>query len=309
MDRVSTSGLYGSVLANLTMAQNAQVTASTQISSGKKATDLRGFGGVSETLTAMQSVQSQVTSFLDQSNLLANKLTMQDSAMTQLGTAAQSTSKAIADALASGDGSTLMQSLGGNFQDAVSALNTTYNGEYIFAGGQVNTKPVTAAGLADLAAPATVAGVFANDQHPATSQINGNTTLQTGFLADQLGSPLFGALKSIEDFSQSVGAFTGRLTEAQKTFLQGQLAAIQSATAGVTNLTAQNGLTQKQVDSNITSLTDRQTSLTGLIGNMSDADLAQASTSLATAQQAIQASAQVFQTLRNSSLVNLLPIA
>ena len=309
MDRVSTSGLYGSVLANLTAAQNAQVSASTQVSSGKKATDLKGFGGTSETLTAMQSVQSHVTSYLDQSNLLANKLTMQDTSMNQLGTAAQSASKAISDALASGDGSTLMQTLTGNFQDAISALNTTYNGEYIFAGGQVNTKPVTAQSLADLASPATVAGVFTNDQHAATSQINSNTTLQTGFLADQLGSPLFSALKSIEDFQQSIGSFTGQLSEAQKTFLQGQLSTIQSAVAGVTNLTAQNGLVQKQVDTNITALTDQQTSLAGLIGNITDADLAQASTNLATAQQAIQASAQVFQTLKNSSLVNLLPIA
>ncbi len=309
MDRVSTSGLYSSVLANLTSAQNAQVSASTQVSSGKKATDLKGFGGGSETLTAMQSVQSQTTSYLDQSNLLANKLSMQDTAMSQLGTAAQSASKAISDALASGDGSTLMQTLTGNFQDAISALNTTYNGEYIFAGGQVNTKPVTAQSLTDLAAPATVAGVFTNDQHAGTSQINSNTTLQTGFLADQLGSPLFSALKSIEDFSQSIGPFNGQLTEAQKTFLQGQLSTIQSAVAGVTNLTAQNGLVQKQVDTNITALTDQQTSLTGLLGNITDADLAQASTNMATAQQAIQASAQVFQTLKNSSLVNLLPIA
>ena len=309
MDRVSTSGLYGSVLANLSTAQNAQVSASTQVSSGKKATDLKGFGGAAETLTAMQSVQSQTTSFLDQSNLLANKLTMQDTAMSQLGAAAQSASQAISDALASGDGTALMQTLTGNFQDAVGALNTTYNGEYLFSGGQVNTKPVTAQSLADLTSPATVAGVFTNDQHAATNQINSNTTLQTGFLADQLGTPLFSALQAIQNFQQSVGSFNGPLTEAQKSFLQTQLAAIQSATTGVTSATAQNGLTQKQVDSNITALNDQQTSLTGLIGNITDADLAQASTNLATAQQAIQASAQVFQTLKNSSLVSLLPIA
>jgi flagellar hook-associated protein 3 FlgL len=308
MDRVSTSGLYGSVLANLTTAQNAQVSASTQVSSGKKATDLKGFGAGAETLTAMQSVQSQVTSYLDQSNLIANKLSVQDSAMTQLGTSAKSARQAILDALASGDGTSLMQTLQGNLQDAVSALNTTYNGEYIFAGGQVNTKPVTATTLSDLTAPATVAGVFTNGQHAATNQINNNTTLQTGFLADQLGGPLFSAIKSIQDYSQSIGSFTGPLSEAQKTFLQGQLAVVQSANAGITSATAENGLTQKQVDSNVTALTDQQTSLAGLIGNISDADLAQASTNLATAQQAIQASAQVFQTLKNSSLVNLLPI-
>jgi len=309
MDRISTSGLYGSVLANLTTAQNAQVSASTQVSSGKIATDLKGFGGGSETLTAMQSVQSQTTSYLDQSNLLANKLTMQDTALNQLGTAAQSASQAISDALASGDGTALMQTLTGNFQDAVTALNTTYNGEYLFAGGQVNTKPVTAQTLADLASPATVPGVFTNDEHAASNQINSNTTLQTGFLADQLGTPLFTAMQSIENFQQSIGSFDGPLSEAQKTFLQTQLTAIQSATTGVTAATAQNGLTQKQVDTNVTALTAQQTSLTGLIGNMTDADLAQASTNLATAQQSIQASAQVFETLKNSSLVNLLPIS
>jgi len=154
-----------------------------------------------------------------------------------------------------------------------------------------------------------VPGVFTNDEHAASNQINSNTTLQTGFLADQLGTPLFTAMQSIENFQQSIGSFDGPLSEAQKTFLQTQLTAIQSATTGVTAATAQNGLTQKQVDTNVTALTAQQTSLTGLIGNMTDADLAQASTNLATAQQSIQASAQVFETLKNSSLVNLLPIS
>jgi len=308
MDRVSTSGVYGSVLASLMTSQSNQAAAATQVSTGKKATDLQGYGGGAQTLTAMQAVQSQVTSYLDQSNLLSAKLTVQDSAMTQLGAAASAASKAISDALASGDATNLMQTLQGNFQDAVSALNTTYNGEYIFAGGQVNTKPVTATTLADLNSPATVAGVFANDARAPTTQINANTTLQTGFVADQLGSPMFTALQSIQNFDQGVGAFNGPLTEAQKTFLQGQLTALNAASTGVTAATAQNGIVQNQVDNNVTSLTSQQTSLAGLLGNMTDADMAQASTNLQQAQMAIQASAQVFSTLKSSSLTSLLPI-
>ena len=43
MDRVSTSGNYSVVLANLMAAQQRQLDAGTQVSSEKKAQDLKGY--------------------------------------------------------------------------------------------------------------------------------------------------------------------------------------------------------------------------------------------------------------------------
>ena len=72
------------------------------------------------------------------------------------------------------------------------------------------------------------------------------------------------------------------------------------------NVVAQNGQAQNEVTNTQGALTQRQTMLQGLVGNITTADLAQASTNLQQAQLSIQAAGQVFQALNNSSLLNIL---
>src|SRR3569623_1713699 len=98
--RVSTIGNYNTVLANLMTAQQAQL------------------GG-----------------YQDQNSLVADRLTTQDTALNQVADATQQARQAIADALASGDASTLMEELQGAMNTATGAMNTRYNGAYLFAGG------------------------------------------------------------------------------------------------------------------------------------------------------------------------------
>ena len=64
-----------------------------------------------------------------------------------------------------------MQQLQNAFQTAVQGLNGTYNGEYLFAGGQVTTAPVSATNLTDLTS-APISSLFHNDQMQTTAQIN-----------------------------------------------------------------------------------------------------------------------------------------
>jgi flagellar hook-associated protein 3 FlgL len=51
----------------------------------------------------------------------------------------------------------------------------------------------------------------------------------------------------------------------------------------------------------------QQNTLTGMIGNITDADMAKAATDLSNSQLAVQASARVLQALQSSSLLTLLP--
>ncbi|MDB5493959.1 MAG: flagellin, partial [Phenylobacterium sp.] len=136
--RVSTIGNYSTVLANLMAAQQRQLDAGQRVSTHKNATDLKGFAANDELITAMQSVQIRLDNFQTQNGLVADKLTTQDTALNQVATAAQSARQAIADALASGDGTTLMTQLQGSMDQAVGAMNTKYNGTYLFAGGAIN---------------------------------------------------------------------------------------------------------------------------------------------------------------------------
>jgi flagellar hook-associated protein 3 FlgL len=307
MDRISTASAYSSVLANLMQAEVAQTNAGNQLSSTEQASDLQGYGGGAEALTALQSATSQVTGYLNNSQNVAAKLATQDTALTAVASAATSASQAITQALAANSGTSLMSALQDALSSAVGGLNTTYNGEYLFSGGQVGTPSTSATSLADLTAAPSVSSLFNNDQRVTATQLDSNTSISTGFLASDVGSPLFSALQAIEAYNQGPnGPISGSLTSAQATFLTGQISSLDTVETNLNNVVAQNGQAQSEVTSVQTALTSQQTMLQGLVGNVSDANLAQASTNLQQAQLSIEAAGQVFQALNNSSLLSSL---
>ena len=307
MNRVATNANYSSILANLMRAQFNQSQANNQVSSGKVASDLKGYANDAETLAAAQSVKSRVDTFIDQGKILSAKLQSQDLALNSIADAAQAARQAIANALAADKGDSVMGDLGAQFNNAVSGLNSKFQGRYLFAGGQVNTQPVTATQMSDLTAASSVASLFQNDNLTPTSQLDESTTIQTGFLADGLGTNLFNAFKAVQSFAQGPGGpFSGQLTPAQRTFLQGQLAVFDGVRSGLTNAAAQNGLIQNRADGSQKTQVARQTMLTGMIGDVTDVNMADAVTKLQQAQLQVQASAQVFSMLQGSSLLNFL---
>jgi flagellar hook-associated protein 3 FlgL len=306
MERISTSSAYNGVLTNLLNAENKQTNIGDQISSQEVSTDLKGYASHAETLTALQSVQAQVTGYLANGQVTSAQLTTQDTALTQLGSASTSATQAVTTALAAGNGDTLMQNLDAVFQSAAQGLNTTFNGAYVFSGGNSNTPPVNVTSLNALGAT-TVASVFTNAQHVTTTQITPSSSIQTGFLASTIGTPLFNVLQAISAFNQGVnGPFSGALTQTQTNFLQGELSNLSAATTGLNTVTSQNGEAQAELTTATTDLTNQQSSLTGLIGNITNVNLAQASSDLSQAQLAVQASSRVFEALQSSSLLAVL---
>jgi flagellar hook-associated protein 3 FlgL len=308
MNRVSTASNYSAILANLMAAQQRQVEAGAQVSSQKKGDDLKGFARNAEMLTAMRSVQVRGAAYLEQNSLVADKLATQDIALAQIRDAVSGARQAIAEALASGRADTLVEDMQAQLRNALEGLNARYGGKYLFAGGQIDTKPVTATTLSDLTAPATViADFFKNDQFIAQSKVDDATTVSTGILADAIGTELMTAFKSFQTEQQTgSGPFTGTLTDAQRTFLEGQLATWDQTHQSVVNIAGRNGLVQKRVDTVANDLGARQTTLKEMIGGITDVDMAEAASNLEAAQISVQAAAQVFMSLQQSSLLNLL---
>ena len=308
MIRVSTSGNYSAVLANLMSAQQRQMEAGNQLSSGKVGTDLKAYSRNAQVLTAMQTLNTRLTGFTEQNAFTANRLEMQDLALNKVAGAAQATRDAIANALAADRADALVTELKGQFANAVGALNTRHAGKYLFAGGQVDTPPVSAKQLSDLTAtPTAVADSFHNDDYIDKARVDETTTLDVGQLADDLGTPMFNAFRDLQAFEEGVnGPFTGKLTPAQRTFLQGQIAIWDSVQSDLVTAAARNGTIQGQLDAVTRGLSARQNTVAGMIGDVSDADMAKAATALTQAQQAVQASSQVFISLKDVTLLNLL---
>ncbi|MDB5425564.1 MAG: flagellin [Phenylobacterium sp.] len=305
--RVSTNGNYASVLTNLMSAQSRLFDANERVSSEKNGSNLKDYANKAETLAAMRVVDRRTKAYQDQNGLIADKLSNQDQALNQVADAAGQIRQTIADALATDRADTLMTDLNGLFKNAIQGMNTSYDGKYLFAGGQINTQPVTATSMADLTAGPAIASFFQNDQFKAQAKLDDSTSVTTGFLANDIGTPLMSALQAIQAYSQGPnGPFTGQLTDAQRTFLQGVLPGFDTVRSDLTLTAAQNGLTQKRVDDVASSLVGRKDTLTVMIGDITGADMGKAASDLAAAQLAVQASAKVFQSLQNSSLLNFL---
>jgi flagellar hook-associated protein 3 FlgL len=307
MDRVSSTTPYQSAILNIMNAENAQNTAEQQISTGKIGDDLKSYASQADALTATRSLQSRITAYIANGSALSDKLNAQDQALSTVATAAQGAQDAVTEAIANGDATALMTTLQSDFSQATSALNTQYNGQYLFSGGQTSTAPVDVSSLSDLSGG--VSAVFKNDQTKAVSRLDDTTTVTTGVLASDVATPLFTALQSIENYSNGPnGPLTGTLNSTQQSFLQGVLSQLSSAYSTVNNAVAANGVVQDQVAASQTSLQAQQTNLTSTLGDLTDADAATATTNLQLAQTALSASAQVFATLNNASLLNVLGV-
>jgi flagellar hook-associated protein 3 FlgL len=307
MTRVATFGNYQSALLDLMKAQTRAAEAQERVSTHKNATDLTGFGRQSETLTALKGAQSRIQGFIDTGEAVSSRLTTQDLALNRIGDGIAGLREAVGSVLATDSGGALMQELEGHFQTIRGGLNMRHQGGYLFSGAKVNTTPMTAESLADLAAAPSVASVFANDTLKTVSRVAEGTTLETGFLADEVGTEVMSILRDIQTYHASAaGPLTGKMTEAQKAFLQTQLGRLEQAANGVIDKTARTGSMANQVE-DVTKAHEAQlTSLDALVADRTDADMAQAVTDLQLSQVAIQASAQVISQLRQVSLLNYL---
>jgi len=305
MNRISTAASFQSALLNIMSASNRQAEAQRQVSTGMKANDLKGYGYQAVSLTAANSVKSRLDTHLDNAKQLASTLEVQDQAMGEVAEATQDARGAIADALASGSAVGLKETLEGVLDRINVSLNTRSEGRYLFGGGQSQGAPLNAYSLADLVAAPTVASLFGNDRMVTNSRIDDNLTIQTGFLADDLGTQTIAALQTVAQLDAGpTGPLNGPLTPAQTTQLQGLLTTFDTAYKNLNDQVAKNGAAQNRVDNAISSLTDRQTAMEGMISNIAEVDGAEAASRLKLAQVALEASAQVFASLNTSSLLN-----
>ena len=307
MTRVSTFGNYQSALLNLMSAQSRGLEAQKRLSTEKIADDLSGYGRGAETLTALKSAQSRITGFIQTGEAVAARMTTQALAFDRVAGGADGARQAIAEAIAAGRADGLMLEMQSYFQTAQDGLNAKHQGRYLFAGGDTQNPPVTVDTLADLAAAPDVDSVFVNDELATVSRLDENATLQTGFLADDVGTELFQIFRDIQEYHTGPnGPIDGQIDDATRDFLTTQLGRLRDAHNNVTEVAARSGAIQARVDSILTSHDNQQVSLQELIGDRTDADPAQAVTDLQMAQFSIQASAQVISQLQSTSLLNLL---
>jgi flagellar hook-associated protein 3 FlgL len=288
------------LVSSLDQTQVSEQQLTSELASGVRVTALSQDPVASgENVLLLNQIQKD-DSFTETSSLVNGQLQVADSA---LGSVVSQLTQAITLAT-SGDNGTLNSSdlksisnqIAGIRDEVVSLANSSYQGQYIFAGGQTSTAPFT---VSNATVPATV--TYNGDSDVNFLQTPNGQTIQLNVPGNQIftaaGTNVIGALNQlVADFATGV-----------------------SSPASVTDTTALNValnfVSQQRVvvDNSITRLTaasdavtSSQTQLTAAQTNLMQADLPTISTQLSLAETQQTALEDVISQLGSGSLFNKL---
>jgi flagellar hook-associated protein 3 FlgL len=313
IDRVATASQTATFLSQIQNAGAALDKTQEQIASAKNATTYAGFGGQTQVLTASISANARNDAYTTATKFAVTQTDVQDTQLTSLSSLAASLKKAVSDAVANNDATTLMTQAQSIFSQASAILNSKdANGDYIYSGGKTDVPPVTVNSLAALQALPSASAAFANGNLTKSVQVADGVSVDYGVTASSVGTGLMQALQDVAQFDAGAsGNFNAAtsLTSAQSNFLTG---AISQATTVGTNLnavTAANGY----VSNRLTDAQSQQASMSTLfskfISNIQDTNMADAATQLSLNQVQLQAALQVTAGLNKLSLLNYLPVS
>ncbi len=303
MTRISTFGASQSALLDLMRAQQSLFQAQQELSTGKKATDLKGVGYQAETIAASRGALARSAAFEEAAVRSATRLEAQDVALERLSGAVGD----LRSAMTSKDGTFMMQEISDAFYGAINALNSQHLGAYLFGGTRDDTIPMTVSSLSELAALPAAADAFQNNSLAPTVQVDENTTITVGRLASDIATDIMASFKRIAEFEAGPnGPFVDPMTDVQQAFVVGELQNIVAAQDGIIAVVGMNGVAQAQIESSLQGQRDQQDFLTGMIGDIEDVDMAEAATRFQSAQNALDVSAKTFASLTQVSLLNFL---
>lgn len=312
VDRIPTAQQSAYFLSQINRTSAALNTTNQQIASQVVSTTYSGFGDQAQVLTASISANARNDAYKAATDLATTQADMQDSQLTNLSGLVTQLKKAVSDAVANNDPTTLMGQVQSIFDQATAILNSKdANGDYLYSGGRTDAPPVTVSSLSALVALPAVAGAFNNGTDKKSVQVADGQTVTFGMTASDIGSGLMQALKDIAGFDAGAGGnFNGSssLSQAQNDFLTSQIASVGTVGVNLNTTTAQNGYAYNQLQSASTEQDSMSTLYAGFINKIQKTNMAEAATQLSLNQTALQAVLQVTSNLNKLTLLNYLPV-
>ena len=313
IDRVATSAQTAFFLTQLQNAGGALDKVQEQIASHKNATTYAGFGDKTQVLTATIATNARNDAYTNATKFAVTQTDVQDTQLTSLSSLSVSLKKAVSDAVANNDATTLMTQAKSIFDQASAILNfKDANGDYIYSGGKTDVAPLTVGSLASLQALPAVSGAFANGNLKKSVQVADGVSVSYGVTASDVATGLMQALKDIANFDAGgSGNFNAAssLTAAQSSFLTGAIAQVTTVNTDLNAATAANGYVSNRLTDAQTQQASTSTLYQKFTSDIQDTDMAAAAIQLSLNQTQLQAALQVTAGLHQLSLLNYLPIS
>jgi flagellar hook-associated protein 3 FlgL len=308
VDRVATNNQTSYMLSQIAKANVNLQKSEFQVTTGKSSSDYAGIGDKTAALEGARAAADRAKAYTASTQLAVTQTDLQNTQLTTLTGLASQLQKAVRGAVSKSDGTGLMTTAQGIFDQAVAILNAKdSNGNYIYGGEITDQPPFTATKLSDLVTQPSVSSFFQNGTTKKSVTVGDGQTEQIGVLASDIGTDLMNALKTLYQQDQAT-SLSGSITETQMASLTtGVIPLADTAYKDLNAVTAQNGVTYTSLKNDVTNQQSLQNLYTGFVSDIEDADMATALTNLSNNQTALQAVLTVTSKLNDLTLLNFLP--
>lgn len=278
-----------------------------QIASGAKANTLQGFGGASSRILSASSMRASTDARASVVNQLEARFGVQASALGQVSDATQALALTIREALSSNDGRGVSTELELAFNAIVGALNTTWNGQPMFAGERQNGAPVKVDTLDALLGATQPEDLFDEASRHQIIDFGDGAPIKLAAKASELSTDLFNTLRQLKLIVDNAGGALGApMTPSQTAVLQSMAADLDFHANEFVTEEGRTGQLQKRFEEERARLQARSDLLTKEIGDQTDANLAEVSIRLNTLLAQYEAAAKTFAELSQLSLLKYL---
>ena len=337
---ISSVSDYGTILQNqnrVAVLKKQMDVLSGQVATGQKSTNFGGIAGDAATALAFRAQDTRFEAYNSSITRVLTKTGVMDSAMTdttsiitnvlsQMKTITQTTDPNDA-AKTQKSVANLVQTAGQALQQLAARLNTRLDGNYVFAGDQVNSQPVSdvtglktnaATILADLATGTSGTAILASLNGMSDTDSGLNTALATANNVSVRADDGFDVDYTVKadndcfkDMLKGLGALTQMPFDAAHpadywTVFNGISKMLDDSGRSLDTITGQLGQTRQQLTGIQTQHKDTQVLLTSNISSIEEVDPADAITKMNALQVQLQASYQIIAQLKGMSLVNFL---
>jgi len=306
MVRVSSFGQQQVLIQSIMNNQQKVFEDQRQISTGKKTDEYRGLAGQTNTVLGARAFMSRTETYQQSIDTIRGKLNANDVQVDGILGSMEKLKETMQLSLANNQAEGFEEFLDQTYKFVTNALNTNFDGTYLFSGAETGTKPVNATTLAELDALPAVADAFDNAPTAFEARIADGVNLGFGLLANDVGTEIFQEMLDLYDEIQTNGPIDGEITDAQRTFLQGKIATMETAIDSVRQVQVSNGLAFERLEVVEEQHADSLVFLEVFIADMEDVDIAEAITRLNNDKVALEASYQAVGSLSQLTLLRFL---
>ena len=306
MTRIASSMINSNALTDLQRAQRELFDAQRKTATQRSAEDLKGYGSDARTVVSLDRMRAQSEAYKSSAEELTTRLDLQDAHIGRAADVVGTLREKLTNALALGDLSSVGSDISAAFADLKSSFNATLNGKYLFGGNLPTEAPIVSDSISDLANNP-LADAVNSDASTVQVRIDKSRLVDEAPLAHEISQDSLTILRDLQIFAESVdGPFTENPTQAQQDAIKSALSQMKSVYEGLIEAQGKNGRVLNETDGAIERHTSERDLLEALSADITDVDLAEVAVQLNQAQLQYQATASVFNTIQDLSLVNLL---